>query len=217
MNKLQKLKQAGGLGVLALSLAGAPELLGQDAEGKIRIGEAEGRAEVDLPGGERDRDRLRSRVGTDSDTRAKIYPVQKVNKASDLVGMDVRNHQDEKLGDIKDIVLDLESGKVAYVVLSVGGFLGIGDKLIAIPPSAFKKTLTNDGLLLDADRVRIESAPGFVQTSWPNVNDPQFSAYWQAKQEAAGGADKSEVGKDRSSEREKLDREPLSPRSDDPK
>ena len=81
--------------------------------------------------------------------------LSKANKASDLIGMDVRNQQNEKLGDIKDLVVDLPSGKISYAVLSVGGFLGIGDKLIAVPPSAFSVAPTQDTLVLNADKAKI--------------------------------------------------------------
>jgi sporulation protein YlmC with PRC-barrel domain len=106
--------------------------------------------------------------------------------------------QNEKLGDIKDIVLDLSSGKISYVVLSVGGFLGIGDKLIAVPPSAFNAS-ADDTLVLDADKAKIQAAPGFVQTAWPDVNDPQFTAYWKTDRDAIGGSSTTtETGRSRS-------------------
>lgn len=115
-----------------------------------------------------------------------VKAVAKVNKASSLTGMAVKNMADEKLGDVKDIVLDLTSGKISYVVLSVGGFLGIGDKLIAVPPSAFTLSATSDSLLLDADKARIQAAPGFVQTAWPDVNDPNIVSYWRTDRDAVG-------------------------------
>jgi hypothetical protein len=119
--------------------------------------------------------------------------------------MAVKNHQGERLGDVKDIVMDLPSGKISYVVLSVGGFLGIGDKLIAVPPASFTKSTEHDALLLDADKARIEAAPGFVQTAWPNVDDPNFSSYWRisGREEGVGGARGDvEIRKDRSLNRD---------------
>jgi sporulation protein YlmC with PRC-barrel domain len=113
----------------------------------------------------------------------------KANKASGLIGMDVRNQQNEKLGDIKDLAVDLHTGKIAYAVLSVGGFLGIGDKYIAVPPGEF--TLSPDGkeLILNADKARIEGAPGFAKTSWPDLNSWQtHSQYWMKDSTALGTA-----------------------------
>jgi sporulation protein YlmC with PRC-barrel domain len=53
--------------------------------------------------------------------------------ASTLGGDDVLNRQEKKLGTIEEIMLDVPTGRIAYAVLSSGGFLGIGDKLFAIP------------------------------------------------------------------------------------
>src|SRR6187402_2835104 len=58
-------------------------------------------------------------------------------KASDLIGMTVNNYQNEKLGKVEDLAVDVESGRVLQVIMSVGGFIGIGDSLTAVPPSAF--------------------------------------------------------------------------------
>jgi sporulation protein YlmC with PRC-barrel domain len=126
-----------------------------------------------------------SRVQTDVNRSTTITSddntVTKVNKASGLIGMDVRNQQDERLGEIKDLVLDLQSGKIAYAVLSVGGFLGIGDKLIAVPPSAFTTGTDQDRLVLNADKARIQNSPGFAKNAWPDLNSSDWTAnsqYW---------------------------------------
>jgi sporulation protein YlmC with PRC-barrel domain len=207
--KFNSISRLGAVAILSLSIAGGLRA-DDDAEVKAKIGDAEGKASVNLPDSDdkdalgqrnrdRDRDRLNARAELKSDAAT---TVTKVHKASSLTGMNVMNHQNEKLGDIKDIVLDLPSGKISYVVLSVGGFLGIGDKLIAVPPSAFTFSANRDALLLDADKARIESAPGFVQTAWPDVNDPQFGAYWRTdKDDAVGGTSSTEI-RSRSSDRE---------------
>jgi len=105
----------------------------------------------------------------------------KANKASGLIGMDVRNAQNEKLGDIKDLVLDLPSGRIAYAVLSVGGFLGINEKYIAVPPSELRLGPDGRELILNADKARIQTAPGFTKGNWPDYNDQTWrshSSYW---------------------------------------
>jgi sporulation protein YlmC with PRC-barrel domain len=107
--------------------------------------------------------------------------VGRVNKASNLIGMDVKNNANEKLGDVKDLVLDLHSGKISYVVLSVGGFLGIGDRYIAVPPNAFAASADDNKLVLNADKTRIQNAPGFAKNSWPDMNASSWganAAYW---------------------------------------
>jgi len=66
--------------------------------------------------------------------------------ADTLIGDDVYNHKDEDLGDIKEIMLDVNSGKIAYAVLSFGGFLGIADKLVRRHPHVFERGEGEDAL-----------------------------------------------------------------------
>lgn len=95
--------------------------------------------------------------------------------ASTLSGDSVKNPQGDSLGDIKDIMIDTTSGKVAYAVLSFGGVLGMGNKLFAVPWSA----LTVDGedkcLVLNASKERLKDAPGFDKDHWPDFAEPAFA------------------------------------------
>ena len=63
-------------------------------------------------------------------------------KGSTFMGADVENPQGQNLGDIKDVVIDRASGRIAYAVVSFGGFLGLGEKLFAVPWGAFLKPAT---------------------------------------------------------------------------
>ncbi|QHE85188.1 PRC-barrel domain-containing protein [Hydrogenophaga sp. BPS33] len=91
--------------------------------------------------------------------------------ANTLVGNDVANTQDENLGDIKEIMLDMRSGRVAYAVLSFGGFLGMGEKLFAVPWAALKLDTVNKRFVLDASKDRLKDAPGFDKDNWPDMAD----------------------------------------------
>ena len=91
--------------------------------------------------------------------------------ADTLLGNDVYNLKDEDLGDIKEIMLDMRTGRVSYAVLSFGGFLGMGEKLFAVPWSALTLDTVNKRFTLDADKERLETAPGFDADSWPNMAD----------------------------------------------
>lgn len=95
--------------------------------------------------------------------------------ADTLMGNDVYNLKDEDLGDIKEIMLDMRTGRVSYAVLSFGGFLGMGEKLFAVPWSALTLDTTNKRFTLNVDKDRLESAPGFNQDSWPNMADPAWA------------------------------------------
>jgi len=100
--------------------------------------------------------------------------------ADTLIGNDVYNQQDENLGDIKEIMLDMRSGQVAYAVLSLGGFLGMGEKLFAVPWSALTLDTDNKRFVLNVDKDRLESAPGFDKDTWPNMADPSWEQGIQA-------------------------------------
>jgi sporulation protein YlmC with PRC-barrel domain len=91
--------------------------------------------------------------------------------AGTLIGDDVVNDQEESLGDIKEIMLDTRSGQVAYAVLSFGGFLGIGEKLFAVPWQALRLDTANKRYVLDIDKERLKSAPGFDSDAWPDMTD----------------------------------------------
>lgn len=91
--------------------------------------------------------------------------------ANTLTGDDVVNRKDEALGDIKEIMLDMRSGRVAYAVMSFGGFLGMGDKLFAVPWSALTLDTVNKCFILDIEKDRLENAPGFDKDAWPDMTD----------------------------------------------
>jgi sporulation protein YlmC with PRC-barrel domain len=92
-------------------------------------------------------------------------------KASDLIGMTVKNNQDEKLGKVEDLAVDVESGRVVQVILSTGGFIGIGDTLSAVPPGALHRDVANKVLQLDADKEKLKGAPEFVMSKWAENSD----------------------------------------------
>lgn len=94
--------------------------------------------------------------------------------ANTLIGNDVYNLEDEDLGDIKEIMIDMNTGEICYAVLSFGGFLGIADKLFAVPWSALELDTANKRFMLDVDKERLESAPGFDKDEWPDMADSSW-------------------------------------------
>src|SRR5688500_13090493 len=101
-------------------------------------------------------------------------PGPRLKGADTLIGEDVYSHRDEDLGDIKEIMLDMNSGKVAYAVLAFGGVMGMGRKLFAVPWNALKLDTENKRFILKADKERLESAPGFDKDDWPGMADPTW-------------------------------------------
>ena len=97
-----------------------------------------------------------------------------VLSATSLNGTTVLNPAGESLGDIKDLMIDTGSARVQYAVLDFGGFLGIGDKLFAVPLEAFRVDTKNERLILDVDKKRLETAPGFPTDAWPTSADDTY-------------------------------------------
>lgn len=103
-------------------------------------------------------------------------PTQKVLSAGTLKGDDVVNAKHEKLGKIEELMVDLDKGRIAYAVLSFGGFLGMGDKLFAIPWSALKVDSEEKRFVLDVKKEVLEKAPGFNKDSWPDMADQAWGS-----------------------------------------
>ena len=93
-----------------------------------------------------------------------------VLSAGTLTNDDVRNRAGEDLGKIEEIMLDVDRGRIAYAVLSFGGFLGMGDKLFAVPWAALEVDEENECLVLNISRDVLEDAPGFDKANWPQMD-----------------------------------------------
>jgi len=96
-------------------------------------------------------------------------------KASSMIGTDVCNPKGENLGEIKEVVIDPATGRVAYAVVSFGGFLGMGTKLFAIPFSAFEYDVEENQYMLDISKKRLEAAPGFDADHWPSMSEEKWN------------------------------------------
>lgn len=91
--------------------------------------------------------------------------------ASNLIGKTVYNSQDEAIGDINDLVTD-EGGKVVAVLIGHGGFLGMGQKDVAIRFEDLKLTRDEDNnikVISNFDRETLASAPDYEKLSEQNV------------------------------------------------
>ncbi len=120
-------------------------------------------------------------------------------KASDIIGMTIYNYQDEKLGSVDDLAVDLESGRIVQVILSTGGFLGMGDRLSAVPPGALHHDAANKVLHLEANTEKLKGAPEFKKANWAEYSDSTHisAVYSYYGQESAYGfindSDRSDV------------------------
>ena len=95
-----------------------------------------------------------------------------VVSASKIIGEAVINRQNETLGKIHELVIDAKEGRLAYAVLSFGGFMGMGNKLFALPWKAFEFAKTENKLILNVDKEKLKTAPGFEKDDkWPDFSD----------------------------------------------
>jgi sporulation protein YlmC with PRC-barrel domain len=90
----------------------------------------------------------------------RLKPYRRVLPASSLAKDSVRNRRNDDIGSIKEIMIDIPSGRIAYAVLSVGGFFNIGDRLFTIPREALTPDEDRQYFVMDVDKEWLESAPG---------------------------------------------------------
>lgn len=132
----------------------------------------------------------RDTYGIYNDNADDSGPGPRLMGADTLIGEDVYNRQDEDLGDIKEIMLDMQQGRVAYAVLSFGGWLGMGDKLFAVPWEALQLDTANKRFLLDVSKEHLKNAPGFDKDHWPDMASTEFGteihSFYHTQQNVGG-------------------------------
>jgi sporulation protein YlmC with PRC-barrel domain len=116
-------------------------------------------------------------------------PGPRIMAADTLEDERVCNAEGEHLGNVDHIMLDVPSGRIAYAVLSFGGFLGMGDKLFAVPWQSLVLDIEKKCFVLNVSKERLKSAPGFDKDNWPTFADQQWardihtfydsSPYWE--------------------------------------
>ena len=107
-------------------------------------------------------------------TPAERHDWERSHRISKVIGSDVRNKSGEKIGDIRDLVVD-DHGTIKLAIVSTGGFLGVGDRLHAVPWDVL--TLgPKDDHVLDIDKAHLQATPGFTSKTWPNLGDDRWMA-----------------------------------------
>jgi sporulation protein YlmC with PRC-barrel domain len=130
-----------------------------------------------------DREQRLQKDNLTGENQGALLPNQKGRylTASSIIGDKIVNDAEEHLGEIKDIMLDLENDKIDYVVIEFGGFLGMGVKYFAIPVRLLKLDAPNKRFIFKQSRELLEKAPGFDMDHWPDTNlhfDEVYS-YWR--------------------------------------
>ena len=94
--------------------------------------------------------------------------------ASKVQGTYVYNAAGEDLGSIHDVMIDKVSGKVAYAIMSFGGFLGIGNQYHPLPWSVLRYDTDKGGYVVNIDKRQLEGAPAYDVGTEPAWGDPAY-------------------------------------------
>ena len=96
--------------------------------------------------------------GTTSTWSSFVY----VQQASKLMGKPVTNLQDVKLGSVENLMVDLSAGRIAAVVISSGGFIGMANKLSAVSPAELRYNAEHQTLQMDTSKELLAGSPHFT-------------------------------------------------------
>lgn len=114
--------------------------------------------------------------------QGKLYPNLPLRylTASSVTGDKVTNDKGEDLGEIIEIMLDISTGTIDYLVIEFGGFLGIGVKYFAIPFRLLKVDADKKMFIFNQAKEELEKAPGFDMEHWPdtNIHFDEVYSYW---------------------------------------
>ena len=125
------------------------------------------------------------------------------------------NRAGDNIGKIEELMIDLQDGRVAYAVIAHGGFLGIGNKLFAIPWQSFSLRVHEHAFVLDIPKETLDKAKGIDKDNWPLTRDELSSTfsyygyqpYWQTGAAAAAGISTGMAGETESERMARMERE----------
>ncbi|NKE48314.1 PRC-barrel domain containing protein [Roseomonas frigidaquae] len=114
-------------------------------------------------------------------------PVTEMNRAfraDNITGTDVRNPRDAWLGSVEDVIVDPNTGRIGYLILGRGGFLGIGEDYVAVPWDRMRATPNMDVFVLDVTEAALDQAPQVEPEAMANAEAygqrrQQIDRFWQ--------------------------------------
>lgn len=92
-------------------------------------------------------------------------------RAGHLIGAALRNMEDQYLGEISDVVFDPEGRQITHALVEVGGFLGLGEDIVAVPLAALRVTDDMSTFVLDMNEERFDEAPRLEEERLDLVDD----------------------------------------------
>ncbi len=110
---------------------------------------------------------MASREGERS--RAKVLAIPRVTSIVSLAKNGVTNEKGDDLGKVEDIMVDLESGRISFVVITTGGMLGRDSRLFAVPWEALRISMHDKKFILNVTKETLDNAPSFNRNNWPDL------------------------------------------------
>jgi sporulation protein YlmC with PRC-barrel domain len=97
-------------------------------------------------------------------------------RIDNIIGSGVINLEGKRIGTIRDLVINIDTGRIEYAALEFGGFMGFGDKLFAVPWQSLTAVPADGIFIIDQSEKRLKNAPGFDKNNWPDINDKSWGA-----------------------------------------
>jgi sporulation protein YlmC with PRC-barrel domain len=113
-------------------------------------------------------------------------PVERLT-ATSIIGDAIENPIGEKLGKVNDLMINIQSGEIEYVVIEFGSFLGVGGKLFAVPLKELRPKPGTHIFIYNRDKKYLTKSPGFDKDHWPGTNDKYYeevNLYYRLSSEA---------------------------------
>ncbi len=105
--------------------------------------------------------------------------------SNEVQGTNVYGSDSERIGSVDSLLIEKRSGKVTDAILSVGGFLGIGNEMHSIPWSKLNYDTDLNGYRLDVTQEQLQNAPRFDDANRENIYDREYQSgvydYWSVK------------------------------------
>ncbi len=120
------------------------------------------------------KDKTTTTTTTRLEDRDRVFSYD-LTKASDLIGKEVRNTQDESLGKVSDLVVGLDSGRVPYAIIAHGGALGVGRTKTAVPLSDLQCSTDHKAVLLSATKEELKAASKTYPEAWPHGRTDEWT------------------------------------------
>ena len=108
-------------------------------------------------------------TGTDNTIRPESS--RRLISADKVEGTAVYDRNGSRLGTVEDLMIDKVSGRVAFAVMSFGGFLGLGENHHPLPWSVLTYDTTKGGYVVDLTREQLEGAPAYATADNIDLSD----------------------------------------------